>query len=186
MMKGSRAAVRYAKAVLDLAKDKKVTKEVNDDMVFITNTMDENGELRTFLKSPVIKDKIKSNALNEIFKDVNAVTTGLFRILLENNRINILFQVASNYKDQYNAMNGVQLAKVTTAFPLTPALEAKVQQKVKQLTGNEAKIQNIIDDSIIGGFILRVGDIQYNGSVKSQLLNLGRELKNNTYVSKFN
>ncbi|MGB7843605.1 MAG: ATP synthase F1 subunit delta [Salinimicrobium sp.] len=183
-MKGSRAAVRYAKAVLDLAKEKSVTKEVNDDMVLITETMDSSGDLRTFLGSPVIKDDIKKNALHEIFKNVNEVTSGLFRILLENNRIDILFQVASKYKDQYNAMNGVQVAKVTTAFPLTPALEAKIQQKVKQLTGNEAKIQNIIDGNIIGGFILRVGDIQYNGSVKHQLTSLGREFKNNTYVSK--
>lgn len=184
MMQGSRAAVRYAKAVLDLAKEKNVTKEVNDDMVFITETMDKSGDLRTFLGSPVIKDDIKKNALNEIFKSVNGVTSGLFRILLENNRIDILWQVASKYKDQYNAMNGVQVAKLTTAFPMTPALEAKIQQKVKQLTGNTAKINNIIDESIIGGFILRVGDIQYNGSVKSQLTNLERELKNNRYVSK--
>ena len=183
-MKGSRAAVRYAKAVLDLAKDRNVTKEVNDDMVLITETMDSSGELRTFLGSPVIKDEIKRNALNDIFKNVNGLTSEMFNLLLENNRIDILFQVASKYKDQYNAMNGVQVARVTTAFPLTPALEAKVQQKVKQLTGNEAKIQNIIDESIIGGFVLRVGDIQYNGSVKHQLTSLGRELKNNTYVSK--
>ena len=183
-MKGSRAAVRYAKAILDLAKEKNVTKEVNDDMVLITETMDSSGELRTFLGSPVIKDELKKNALNDIFKDVNGLTSGMFNLLLENNRIDILFQVASKYKDQYNAMNGVQVAKVTTAFPLTPALEAKVQQKVKELTGNEAKIQNIIDESIIGGFVLRVGDIQYNGSVKHQLTSLGRELKNNTYVSK--
>ena len=185
-MKGSRAAVRYAKAVLDLAKDNNVTKEVNDDMVLITETMDSSGELRTFLGSPVIKDQIKRSALTEIFKDVNGVTSGLFRILLENNRIDILFQVASKYKEQYNAMNGVQVAKVTTAFPLTPMLEAKIQKKVKQLTGNEAEIKNIIDESIIGGFILRVGDIQYNGSVKAQLIGLAREFKNNTYVSKFN
>lgn len=185
-MKGSRAAVRYAKAVLDLAKDKNVTKEVNDDMVLITETMDSSGELRTFLGSPVIKDAIKKNALNDIFKDVNALTSEMFNLLLENNRIDILFQVASKYRDQYNAMNGVQVAKVTTAFPITPAIEAKIQQKVKELTGNEAEIKNIIDESIIGGFILRVGDIQYNGSVKAQLTGLAREFKNNTYVSKFN
>jgi len=81
-------------------------------------------------------------------------------------------------------MNNVQVAKVTTAIALSPALETKIQAKVKELTGNEAEIQNIIDESIIGGFILRVGDIQYNGSVHAQLNNLKREFKNNTYVSK--
>ena len=127
---------------------------------------------------------MKKNALVEIFKSVNGVTSGLFQVLIDNNRLDILPLVAENYKRLYNEMNGVQVAKVTTAIPLTPALEAKIQQKVKELAGNEARIENIIDESIIGGFILRVGDIQYNGSVKAQLNNLKRELQNNTYVSK--
>ncbi len=183
-MQGSKAALRYAKAIISLAKDKGVTKEVNEDMKTINDTIDGTGDLRTFLKSPVIKDSIKKNALLEIFKDVNGITTGMFDILMENNRLEILSQVTSKYMFLYNQMNNVQVAKVTTAFPLTPALEAKIQQKVKELTGNEAKIENIIDESIIGGFILRVGDIQYNGSVQAQLNNLKREFKNNTYVSK--
>lgn len=183
-MQGSKAALRYARAIISLAKDKGVTKEVNEDMKLINNTIDGTGDLRTFLKSPVIKDSIKKNALLEIFKNVNGVTSGMFNILMENNRLEILSQVTSKYMFLYNQMNNVQVAKVTTAFPLTPALETKIQQKVKELTGNEAKIENIIDESIIGGFILRVGDIQYNGSVQAQLNNLKREFKNNTYVSK--
>ena len=183
-MQGSKAALRYAKAIISLAKDKGVTKEVNEDMKLINNTIDGTGDLRTFLKSPVIKDSIKKNALLEIFKNVNGITLGMFNILMDNNRLEILSQVTSKYMFLYNQMNNVQVAKVTTAFPLTPALEAKIQQKVKELTGNEAKIENLIDESIIGGFILRVGDIQYNGSVQAQLTNLKREFKNNTYVSK--
>ena len=183
-MQGSKAALRYAKAIISLAKDRGVTKEVNEDMKTINETIDGSGDLRTFLKSPVIKDSIKKNALLEIFKDVNGITTGMFDILMGNNRLEILSQVTSKYMFLYNQMNNVQVAKVTTAFPLTPSLETKIQQKVKELTGNEAKIENIIDESIIGGFILRVGDIQYNGSVQAQLNNLKREFKNNTYVSK--
>lgn len=183
-MQGSKAALRYAKAVMSLAKDKNLTKEINEDMGLINKTISENNELRVFLKSPVIKNSIKKNALLEIFKNVNPVTSELFNLLIENNRIEILSLVANKYRGLFNEMNNVQVAKVTTAVPLTPALETKIQRKVKELTGNEAKIQNIIDESIIGGFILRVGDIQYNGSVKAQLGNLKREFKNNAYVSK--
>ena len=183
-MQGSRAAARYAKALLSLAQDKDVTGEVNADMVLISKTIKDSEELQAFLKSPVVKNTMKKNALLEIFKSVNGVTSGLFEILIENNRLNILPLVASSYERLYDEMNGVHVAKVTTAIPLTPALEAKIQQKVKELTGNEAKIENIVDESIIGGFILRVGDIQYNGSVKSQLTGLKRELQNNTYVAK--
>ena len=183
-MQGSRAAARYAKALLSLAKDKNVAKEVNDDMTTISETIANSSDLRNFLKNPVIKNNMKKSALLEIFRSVNGVTSGLFAILIENNRLDILPLVAKNFNRLFDEMNGVQVARVTTAIPLTPALEAKIQQKVKELTGNEAKIENIIDESIIGGFILRVGDIQYNGSVSAQLTNLKRELLNNTYVTK--
>lgn len=183
-MQGSKAAVRYAKALLGLATDKKLSKEVNEDMTLIGNTIKNSGDLKAFLKSPVIKDRMKKNALTEIFKSVNGITAGLFDVLLENNRLDILPLIAFKYREQYNAMNGVQVAKVTTAVPLTPHLESQIQQKVKLLTGNEAQIKNIIDESIIGGFVLRVGDIQLDGSVQSQLIDLKRELKNESYVSK--
>lgn len=185
-MQGSRAAARYAKALLSLAKDKNVTREVNEDMTSIVGTISNSSDLQAFLKSPVIKNNMKKNALLEIFKSVNGVTSGLFEVLIDNNRLDILSLVASNYNRLFDEMNGIQVAKVTTAIPLTPALEAKIQQKVKELTGNEAKIENIVDESIIGGFILRVGDIQYNGSVKAQLTNLTREFQNNTFISKLN
>ena len=183
-MQGSRAAARYAKALLSMAKDKNVTGEVNEDMILISETIGNSNELRNFLKSPVIKNAMKKNALLEIFKSVNGATVGLFQILIENNRLDILPLVTENYRRLYNEMQGVQVARVTTAIPLTSALEARIQEKVKELTGNEARIESIIDESIIGGFILRVGDIQYNASVKSQLTNLNRELQNNTYISK--
>ena len=183
-MQGSRAAVRYAKAILSMATDKGVSKEVNDDMTLIRDTINASGELRIFLRSPVVKERMKRNVLLELFKNVNGVTSGLFSLLIENNRLELLWMVADKYREFYNQLNGVQVAKVTTAIPLTPELEIKIQQKVKELTGNTAKIENIIDKSIIGGFILRVGDIQYDGSVSGQLNNLRRELKNNTYVSK--
>lgn len=183
-MTGSRAAQRYAKAILSLAKDKNVAKEVNEDMDLIARTVKASSELRAVLKSPVVKESAKMNSLKEIFKDVNPVTFGLFGVLAENNRLELLNLVSSRYNELYNSMMGIQVAKVTTAVPLTPALEAKVQAKVKELTGNEAEIKNTVDAGIIGGFILRVGDLQYNASVASQLNSIKRELQNNTYVSK--
>jgi F-type H+-transporting ATPase subunit delta len=75
----------------------------------------------------------------------------------------------------FDESQGIQIAKVTTAIPLTTKLEAKVLAKVKELTGNHAEVQNTVDESILGGFILRVGDIQYNASIANKLNKLKRE-----------
>lgn len=183
-MEGSRAALRYAKALLELANEKNKAADVNNDMGLISNTIAASEDLRVVIKSPVIKPSGKKGALEKIFSGVDQLSLNLFGVLLENKRINLLPLVASKYTILFNEMNGVQEAKVTTAVPLSPEMEKQIQAKVKNLTGNEAKINNIIDESILGGFILRVGDLQYNASVAHQLKDLKRKFQNNTYVSK--
>lgn len=183
-MKGTRAAQRYAKAILDLAKDQKASDAVYDDMESISKTITASDELMDVLASPVIKNQLKKNALREIFRDVHPVTLGAFDILLENNRISILKSVAQKYLELYNEINQIQVATVTTAIPLDKRLEIKIQDKILELTGKGATIKNIVDPSIIGGFILRIGDLQYNASVAKSFNNLKREFSNNTYISK--
>lgn len=185
-MKGTRAAQRYAKAILDLAKDQKVSELVNADMESISKTIIGSDELQGVLASPVVKDQLKKNALNEIFKGVHPTTLGTFNLLLENNRIDILKYVAQKYTELYNEDNNIQVATVTTAIPLDASLEAKIQAKIQELTGNSAIINSVVDPSIIGGFILRIGDLQYNASVARSFSDLRREFANDTYFSTLN
>ena len=183
-MIGTRAAQRYAKAILDLAIDRNVSKEVNGDMKSIAKTITGSEELQDVLASPALKNEQKKNVLLEIFKGSNGLTFGAFDILLDNNRIFLLQNVAQKYTELYNEINNIQIAVVTTAVPLDPALESKILKKVIELTGNTATLKNEVDPSIIGGFILRIGDIQYNASVARNLNDLKRSFSNNTYISK--
>ncbi|HET8886720.1 MAG TPA: ATP synthase F1 subunit delta [Salinimicrobium sp.] len=183
-MAGTRAAQRYAKAILGMAEDQNLTEKVNDDMKLVSNTIEANNNLRVILKSPVVKSDLKKNALHQIFKDSSAITLGAFNLLLENKRIAILKEVADKYIFLYNQKINRSVAFVTTAVALTPGLEAMVRSKVKEITGNEVTLKNIIDKDIVGGFILRVGDLQYDASIKNKLNDLKREFTNNTYISK--
>lgn len=174
----SRAAIRYAKAILDLANANGKASNVNDDMKTIASSIAESAELKDFLANPTVKGETKISALSEIFASAQSETKGLFRLLLENKRFEILPAVASQYNLLFDEMSGVQVAKVTTAFPITPELEAKVLAKIKEFSNKSITVQNIVDESIIGGFIIRIGDKQYNASVASRLQNLKRELLN--------
>ena len=78
----------------------------------------------------------------------------------------------------FDEANGVQVATVTTATALTAELEVKVLAKIGTFSDKKITIKNIIDPSIIGGFILRIGDNQYNASVANRLQVLKRELSN--------
>lgn len=174
-MSGSRAAIRYAKAVLSLATDQKAADAVNSDMSSITKTIAQSDELNEMLLSPMVKSSDKKAVLASVFTKTNAITNNLIDTLISNNRIALLKDVAVSYNSLYDQMKGTQVAIVTTAVPLTDDLKTKVLAKVKELTGKEAVIENIIDEDILGGFILRVGDIQYNASIANKLNKLKRE-----------
>lgn len=172
----SRAAIRYAKAVLEQANEGDVANVVFGDMQSVYSTIEGSKELRSVLKSPVVKAEDKKEALVKIFENNSEVTKGLIQILTANKRIDLLGGVAESYINLFNESQGVKVAEVTTAVPLSSELETEVLAKVKQLTGStQVTIQNTIDESILGGFILRVGDLQYDASIANKLGKIKRE-----------
>ena len=177
-MSSTRAAIRYAKAILEIASSKNAANDVSNDMFLISSTIKENVELDTFIQNPTIKVEVKENALLEVFANTNGVTKSLFHLLFENKRFEILGAVASEYTKLFAEMNGVEIAKVTTAIPMDADLEAKVKAKIATFSDKKVTIENTVDASIIGGFILRIGDKQYNASVANRLQVLKRELSN--------
>mgnify|MGYP003614653814 FL=1 len=177
-MAGTRAAIRYSKAILDLANSKGVAEVVSDDMKTIATTINGNLELSTFIQNPTIKVEVKEKALLEVFAGSNAVTKGLVHLLFENKRFEILGAIALEYGKLSDLANGKELAQVTTAFPMDAALEAQVLAKIATLSDKKITLENIVDPAIIGGFILRIGDKQYNASVYNRLQVLKREFSN--------
>ncbi|TXG37121.1 ATP synthase F1 subunit delta [Seonamhaeicola maritimus] len=174
-MSGTRAAIRYAKAILSLASDQKSADAVNKDMKLIAATIADSKELSDTLQSPVISSTIKKAVLLEVFKKSNNATISLIETLINNNRIDLLGTVAVKYNQLFDQSKGIELATVTTAVAITDALKKKVLAKAKELTGKEIEVENIVDESILGGFILRIGDVQYNASIANQLNKLKRE-----------
>ncbi|MBA6156237.1 ATP synthase F1 subunit delta [Tenacibaculum sp. S7007] len=182
-MKGARPALRYAKAILNLAKEQGNETLVNDNMKLIVDTIAGSSDLETMLKSPVIKAVDKRNVLTALFGDkVDNIVKGLFNLLQENKRMVMLEPIAKQYSIIYDYHKSMQVAKVTTAVALTKELEDKIQAKIVALTGNSASIENIVNPEILGGFILRVGDVQYDASISNQFNELRREFDNSHYI----
>ncbi|WP_066222724.1 ATP synthase F1 subunit delta [Formosa haliotis] len=178
-MAGARAAIRYAKAAISLAKSSNTAEAVNTDMSLIANTIAENKDLSEMLQSPVLKSAVKKSALLEVFNNINPLTVNVIDTLITNKRLSILEDVAVKFNQLYEELTGTDVATVTTVVPLTGDLEAKVLAKLKELTGKTVEIKNVIDASLIGGFILRVGDLQYDASVANKLNKIKQEFSLN-------
>lgn len=184
-MVGTRAALRYARATLNLAKENGLAKEVNDDMILIQATLEENHDLEVILKSPVIKSDKKRSVLKQVFeKKVNDITMGLLNLLIENKRPALLNLVAKEFIVIYDFLQGVEVAQVTSAVPLTKELKKTILKRVEESIGKEITLNNVVDPSIIGGFVLRVGDKLYDSSVSYRLNDLLSQFEDNQYISK--
>ena len=96
----------------------------------------------------------------------------------------MLESIAKQYAIIYNFSKHMQVATVTTAVPLTKALEAQVLEKIVAITGNNANLENVINPAILGGFILRVGDLQYDASISNHLSELRKEFDNSHFIPK--
>ncbi len=175
-MSEHRAAYRYARALMDLAIEQDAVADVEKDMRLILDTIDENEALRDVLRSPILTGSDKNKALKALFKDSQPLTLELFNLLETNKRIDILKEVAAQFIGLFKQMQGHEIATVVTAVPLNGDLEAKILKKLRQISGKEVTLENEIDEDLIGGFILRVGDLEYNASLSGKLEKLERKL----------
>ncbi|WP_266203431.1 ATP synthase F1 subunit delta [Pontibacter kalidii] len=184
-MSDIRVASRYAKSLIELAAEKNVLEQVHADMQLFSQVVSQNRDFRLLLQNPIVKSDKKLAILNGVFKGkVNEMTLAFFILIARKNREAILDAVATAFQEQYRVLQGIQSAEVVSAVPLTPALRDELGQKLVAQTGKRIELVERVDPSLIGGFVLRVGDKQIDNSVKNSLRKLKNQFKDNPYINK--
>ena len=176
-MSENKAASRYAKSLIDLSTEQNALEEIKNDMVLLDQVIDQNPELEAILKNPIVPLDKKAGILDNVFgTKVNAVTKAFLKLVVNKGRSEILFGTAKAFIQQYNAIKGIVTAEVTSATELTDANRAEIVAIVKKEVGaNEVVIKEKVNDKLIGGFILKVGDKQFDASIANGLNKLKKE-----------
>ena len=177
-MAESRAAARYAKALLDLAVESNVLEEVHADMQLFVRTCEENRSLLSLWQSPIVSHLKKMAVLRELFQSrVHPVSYSVFEIITRKNREKILLDVARTFHGFYNQYKGIQEATVITTFPIDENLRSQFKDMVRKASGKQGvELTEKVDEQLIGGFLLQVGDRQIDESVKGKLQRLRQDM----------
>ena len=176
-MRVSLLAKRYAAALFDLALEKKIQDKVLDDMNLISEVLSENKELKHILSNPVINSSKKVKLLVAVFeKHVTKLTLEFFKLLIKKNRESYLDGITAAYLEIYREHYGILPLTLVTAYKTTKATKDTIVKKVKEATQKNIELEEIIDDDIIGGFIINYDDYQYDASIKTQLNKLHKQL----------
>ena len=174
----SRAAIRYAKAIYDVANEENSVNEVYKDMSLIKELYGSSIDFKNLLSNSQINYQDKKSAILSLTEKDNALTEKLIELLIHNKRITIIGDIAISFIQLYNEQNNIKEATVITASPINKELESEILSKINISNVKSVNLTNIVDPNIIGGFIIRFDGKEYNASVKQNLNNLKKELTN--------
>jgi F-type H+-transporting ATPase subunit delta len=185
-MTNPRLATRYAKSIVDLAIEQKQLEIVYGDMKFILRVCKSNPDFLAVLRSPIIKPTAKAKIIESITKErVSVLTSSFIKLLVTKTRETNLPEIASAFVDQYNLINGIHKVKITTAVPMSDALQNTILSKVKEVNQNgNIDLETAVNESLIGGFILEAGGKSLDASILRDLKDVKKQFLNNDYLHK--
>ena len=182
-MANLRIANRYAEALMTTAEELHILKNVSDDLTVIQRITKESHEFQLFLKSPVIKKEKKQEVFKATFgPSVQPLTLQFLSLLIEKEREDALPSVIDAFFRLQDEMLGIIHVSVTTAAELSQPQMAQLKQRFEIYSKKKVFIDVSFDKQLIGGFIARMGDTVFDGSVKQQLKLLRRRFAEESIV----
>ena len=184
-MQNPRLASRYAKSLLDLAVEQNSLDATLQDMTSVQATCRVSREFVSVLKSPVIKGDKKKAIVDAVMGSrLGTLSKAFVDLLIAKGREGVLPEIATAFLEQYKIMKHIRTATLITAMPATESLKASMRAKVEAATpGQSVELNTIVDPSIIGGFVLEIGDRIVDASVRRDLADVRKNFTGNLYVS---
>lgn len=185
-MRNPRLAARYAKSLIDLAVEKGQLEQVFADMQWLQAACKSSRDFVNLLRSPIIKPDAKKKIVEAVTAGKVSTLTAAFNALLINKgRESNLPEIASAFIAAYKAHKNIQTVKLTTASAISEALKNQIVAQIKKTGGFEnVELEQKVDENLIGGFVLQVGDKLVDASIAYDLKHIARQFENNDFIYK--
>lgn len=175
-MKSTKVASRYAKSLLELAVEQNKIDSILGDMKFLLETNESTRDFELLVASPIIKADMKIAVFEKVFEQFEELTMSFIRLITKNGRESFLPMIAKEFEAQVKAHKGIIPMTLVTATALDAGTKDKIINKVQGSVKGQLEVTEVIDESLMGGFIVKMGDTQIDASVASQFNNLKQRL----------
>jgi len=173
-------AAKYATAIFEIANDEKNLDGYDKDLGKVRADVFAVPEAVKFFQNPLVPQQAKKDLLTRaVGKEVSSTVMNFLMLLVDKKRIGVFNEIYDIFTNLKNKAQGVLIADVTSAFPLTKKQQDALTKKLTTLTGRKIQIRPHKDSSILGGLILKIGDKRIDGSAAGRL----RALKNSLTVN---
>lgn len=169
-MLANQLALKYAQAIYEVAADKDMLGKVEEELSMVEKTIYEHEDLRILFYHPRVPAKAKKETVTKLFnQELQGFVHNFLLLLIDKRREAALPQIVTEYRKLANEARNIGEAEVISAMPLTESEEAELARKLSKVTGKNIVLKTYIDESILGGVIVKIGDKLIDGSVARQL-----------------
>lgn len=185
-MNNPRLAQRYAKSLIDIATEFNQLDTVHDDILFLNKVIKMSREFVLMLNSPIINPDKKNKIISAITNGrISKTTQAFLKLLCNKNREANLPGITTAFIEQFNTIRGLHNAKLTTATAVSKELVDSFVSKIKASTSyDHVQLETLVDDKIIGGFILEMEGKLIDNSILRNLNDVKKQFANNDYLHK--
>ncbi|MBM3441937.1 MAG: ATP synthase F1 subunit delta [Bacteroidetes bacterium] len=183
-MRQYKVAHRYAKALFQLALEGGSLEAVHSDMQLIGGLG--HAEFSRMMVSPIIKSDAKAKAFATVFGNrISPLTASFFNLVFRKGRSLSLSEIQASFEAMYLDYKGVVVAELTTALPASDAVKEDMRRRLEalpQMAGKKVILHDRVDPSIIGGYVLQLGDHSLDASIRRDLRTIQTQFVENMYV----
>ena len=172
-------AQRYASAVFELAKEAKKIKDIEADLDALQAALDESADFRNLIHSPIYTREQQGDAINALAgkMGLSQIMANTLALMATKRRLFVVPQLVRTLRETIAEDKGEVTAEVTSAKALTKAQSDKLAKSLKATTGKTVSLQTKVDESLIGGLIVKVGSKMIDTSIRSKLNSLQNAMK---------
>ena len=170
-------ANRYAEALYQLSEEENISKEIYSELHDVVQLVKENKDLDNVFKSPLVAKNEKIDLIEALFNGkINNNLKNFLKILVEKGRISSLQSIELTFKELLNEKHNILEGTVISAVALTDEKVKELEETLSKKYNKNITLENKVDKSILGGVLVRLGNIQIDGSVKTRLDNIKDQL----------
>ena len=166
----------YARSLFQVAREQDKLDVVRDELGQVSEILEENHDMRLFFFSPYFSTEEKREGLRSTIQGADPVTMNLLDVLVENHRLPVVPRIRREYERLWRDANDLLPVTVTSAVELDDAVVTRIGEEIGRQTGRKVELTRTVDPSIVGGFIVRVGNSILDSSIKNRLENLRKQI----------
>ena len=172
------SATRYAKALLEVAIRESNPDKIAQDLTSVAVAMRESAELRRAMTSPGIPQDVRVNIVRAVTDQIGVEPplAKILKMLADRGRLDLVPLLAEVYRERLLAHGNIVRATVTSATALAPEQVTGLEASLGGLTGKKVQIETVVDPSLVGGVVARIGSTVYDGSIRTQLQKMKQQL----------